>query len=162
VAKLDRLARNVAFLAALQESGVEFVACDQPHANRLTLDILSAVAEDEARRTSERTRAALAQKKARGFTLGHPDTLTAEGRAAGRAAVLAKRGDRFAVWAARHRHTLNAFRARGGSLRELADALGSADVPTPTGRFEWHATTVLRVLARLDDQASGYASAAPI
>ena len=58
VAKLDRLARNVAFLSALMESGVEFVAVDQPHANRLTIHILAAVAEDEARRISERTKVA--------------------------------------------------------------------------------------------------------
>ena len=54
VAKLDRLARNVAFTSALMESGVDFVCCDNPHANRLTIHILAAVAEDEARRISER------------------------------------------------------------------------------------------------------------
>ncbi len=48
VAKLDRLARNVAFLSALMDSKVPFVACDNPHANRLTLHILAAVAEAEA------------------------------------------------------------------------------------------------------------------
>src|SRR5581483_10028207 len=66
IAKLDRLARNVAFIAAMMEAGVEFVACDQPFASRLTLHILAAVAEDEARRISERTKAALAAAKARG------------------------------------------------------------------------------------------------
>jgi DNA invertase Pin-like site-specific DNA recombinase len=49
IAKLDRLARNVAFTANLMESGVDFVACDNPHANRLTIHILAAVAENEAR-----------------------------------------------------------------------------------------------------------------
>ena len=60
IAKLDRLARNVAFVSRIMESGVDFVACDNPHANRLTIHILAAVAEDEARRISERTKAALA------------------------------------------------------------------------------------------------------
>jgi DNA invertase Pin-like site-specific DNA recombinase len=77
IAKLDRLARNVAFLANLLESGAEFLACDNPTANRLTIHILAAVAEDEARRISERTKAALAAYKARGGQLGTPGNLTA-------------------------------------------------------------------------------------
>ena len=70
VAKLDRLARNVAFTSALMESNAEFICCDQPRANRLTIHILAAVAEDEARRISERTKAALQAAKARGVKLG--------------------------------------------------------------------------------------------
>jgi DNA invertase Pin-like site-specific DNA recombinase len=72
IAKLDRLSRNLAFVATLMESGVEFVAVDNPHANKLTIHILAAVAEHEREAISERTKAALAAAKARGRRLGTP------------------------------------------------------------------------------------------
>lgn len=72
IAKLDRLSRNLAFIATLMESGVEFVAVDNPHANKLTVHILAAVAQHEREMISERTRAALQAAKARGTVLGNP------------------------------------------------------------------------------------------
>jgi DNA invertase Pin-like site-specific DNA recombinase len=72
IAKLDRLSRNLAFIATLMESGVEFVAVDNPHATKLTVHILAAVAEHEREMISERTRAALRAAKARGTRLGNP------------------------------------------------------------------------------------------
>jgi len=70
VAKLDRLARNVAFVTMLMESGVELVCADFPTANRLAIHVLSAVAEHEARMISSRTKAGLAAAKAKGVALG--------------------------------------------------------------------------------------------
>jgi DNA invertase Pin-like site-specific DNA recombinase len=83
IAKLDRLSRNVHFLSGLMESGVDFIACDNPNVNRLTVHILAAVAEDEAIRISERTKAAMAAYKARGGVLGTLANLTAAGRSKG-------------------------------------------------------------------------------
>jgi len=92
IAKLDRLARNVAFISNLMESGVEFEAVDFPQANRLTIHIMAAMAEHEAKMISERTKAALAAAKRRGVKLGgdRGARLTAQARAAGRAALQAK------------------------------------------------------------------------
>jgi len=67
IAKLDRLARNVYFISGLMESGVDFICCDMPEANRFVLHVLAAVAEQEARNTSERTKAAFAALSARGM-----------------------------------------------------------------------------------------------
>ena len=72
IAKLDRLSRNLAFIATLMDSNVEFIAADNPHANRLTVHILAAVAEYERTAISERTRAALQAAKHRGVKLGGP------------------------------------------------------------------------------------------
>ncbi len=66
IAKLDRLARNVAFISGLMEAKVDFVACDNPYATRLTIHILAAVAEHEREMISQRTKVALAAAKARG------------------------------------------------------------------------------------------------
>lgn len=70
IAKLDRLARNVHFISGLMESRVEFVAADNPHANRLMVHMLAAFAEHERDMISQRTKAALAAAKARGVQLG--------------------------------------------------------------------------------------------
>ncbi|MBG8555036.1 recombinase family protein [Hymenobacter guriensis] len=83
VAKLDRLARNLAFLTALMESRVRFKAVDMPAADEFTIHVLGAVAEKEAKAISTRTKDALAAKKARGFQLGTPANLTAEARVKG-------------------------------------------------------------------------------
>lgn len=80
VAKLDRLARNVAFLATLMESRVRFQAVDLPAADEFTLHIMAAVAQKEASAISTRTRDALAAKKVRGAQLGTPANLTQAAR----------------------------------------------------------------------------------
>ena len=76
IANLDRLSRNVGFVMTLKDSGVNFVACDLPDANTLSVGMMVTFAQYEAERTSERTIAALAQKKLQGFKLGKPENLT--------------------------------------------------------------------------------------
>jgi DNA invertase Pin-like site-specific DNA recombinase len=82
IAKLDRLSRNLAFIAALMDSGVEFIAVDKPHANKLTIHILAAVAQHEREIISARTSAALKAAKARGKRLGNPKLSDARRHAA--------------------------------------------------------------------------------
>jgi DNA invertase Pin-like site-specific DNA recombinase len=147
IAKWDRLARNVAFTAALLESGVEFVACDNPHATRFTIHILAAVAEHEAAMISTRTKAALAAAKARGQKLGNPNgarALRGLGNAAGIAAVKAG-ADRHA---AQVLPVVAALRAEGiTSLKAIARALNERGVLAPRGGT-WLATSVRNLLAR--------------
>ena len=138
IAKLDRLARNVAFVSALMETGIEFVAVDAPFANRLMIHVLSAVAEWEREQISERTKAALAAAKARGVKLGqHGATLAAQKRA---------EADRFAETI--RPAVLEAREAGCISLRDYAAHLSASGTPTANGG-KWHASNVSLVLQRL-------------
>jgi DNA invertase Pin-like site-specific DNA recombinase len=148
IAKLDRLARNVHFISGLMESGVDFTAVDFPQANRLTVHILAAVAEHEAKMISERTKAALAAAKARGVKLGgdRGARLTPEARQAGCRAVTA-RADARASDLAPIVKELQATGAR--SLRAIAAKLNERAIRTPRGNGRWQAGTVHQLLARL-------------
>src|SRR6266481_1989090 len=94
IAKLDRLSRNLAFIATLMDSGVEFVAVDNPHANKLTIHILAAVAQHEREIISARTSAALKAAKARGKRLGNPKLSEARQHAA---AAKRRRADQYSA-----------------------------------------------------------------
>ena len=148
IAKLDRLARNVHFVSGLMESGVEFVAADMPTVNRLTVHILAAVAEEEARMISARTKAALAAAKARGVRLGNPNLL-AGSPAQARAANAVKTG-RAQVRAADVLPFIEQARRAGATtLQQLADALAARGVPTPSGSgARWRPVQVARVMGR--------------
>jgi DNA invertase Pin-like site-specific DNA recombinase len=137
IAKLDRLSRNLAFIATLMDSGVEFVAVDNPHATRLTLHILAAVAEHEREMIADRTKAALRAAKARGIRLGRngADRLAPTYHAA-------------AIERARQlTPMLSDMRNAGMSARQMALQLSARNIPTLTGA-RWHAQTVIRMLDR--------------
>ncbi len=158
IAKLDRLSRSVSFVSNLMESGVDFVACDMPVANRLTVHMLAAVAENEARMISDRTRVALAAAKRRGTTLGG-----FRGRAATHADRERARIAKGAIANARASDlatTILALQAEGiTSCRAIAMRLTDMNIPTtgshdkngrPTGHGgSWTGVQVSRVLARL-------------
>lgn len=147
IAKLDRLARNVAFISNLMESGVEFVAVDMPQANRFVVHILAAVAEQEAEAISKRTKAALAAAKARGTRLGGR-RVTAK-----RFAEIASHGRRVRMERAQAARaellpTITKLQEAGTiTLRAIAAELNSREIPTPRGG-EWSAVQVLRVIGK--------------
>lgn len=147
IAKLDRLARNVAFISGLMESGVEFTAVDFPQANRLTVHILAAVAEHEAAMISARTKAALAAAKARGRVLGGDRGNFAEIQARGNAASQTVRTAKADRKAADIAPLVRDLQATGASLRVIAAELNARGIPTARGG-EWSAVQVSRVLAR--------------
>jgi len=151
VAKLDRLGRNVAFLSKLIESGVQFVACDNPHANTFTLHILAAVAEHEAKMISSRTKQALAQAKKRGVLLGatNPNcrNLTKAGVARG-----SKRGgkamrERSAAFHASIDPIVLGLLAEGMSIDQAAEEMNRRGYKTANGG-PWNARHVRRVAQR--------------
>lgn len=145
VAKLDRLSRNVAFLATLQDSGTRFLAVDMPEANELTIHIMAAVAQAERKAISKRTKEALASAKARGVSLGgsrgNPDALR-QGPAA--SAIVRRRvTSERAAKVRRHIESLS----DGGapSLRRIAEHLNEVGIMAPRGGA-WSAAQVKRVL----------------
>ena len=146
IAKLDRLARNVAFVSALMDAGIDFEAVDFPQANRLTIHIMAAVAEHEAKAISERTKAALAAAKARGVKLGGYRVgakLTADDSKAGRDArtrIATQRATDIAP-------TIQAAGAK--SLGAIAAGLNAKGIPTARGNGTWSAVQVSRVMSRL-------------
>lgn len=142
IAKLDRLARNVHFISELLESGVDFVAADMPHANKLTIHIIAAVAEYERDVIAKRTKAALGAAKARGRKLGNPRvselSMAASLRAQQNADEFAKRIAPDLAW----------LQARGiTSPSKIAAALNEKSVRTQRGR-RWTPTGVSNVLLR--------------
>ncbi|RIV84676.1 recombinase family protein [Aurantiacibacter zhengii] len=135
IAKLDRLARNVAFISQLMETRVEFVACDAPYANRLMLHILSAFAEHEREQVSVRTKAALAAAKARGVKLGKNGP------------ALARQNKNAAIEFAQSLRSEfeSLFSSRNRTYTSAAEELNRRDVRTREGA-RWTATQVSRVL----------------
>jgi DNA invertase Pin-like site-specific DNA recombinase len=163
VAKLDRLSRNVAFLAALQDSNVKFVAADMPEANELTVHIMAAVAQAERKAISKRTSEALTAAKARGQRLGNPNGAAALRRAGkGNTASLATIRAGACGRAEQLRPIIEDMRSRGViSLRDLATELNNNGIVTARGG-RWHASSVRNLISRLAQQAPDGLAVEPI
>ena len=141
IAKLDRLARNVHFISGLMESGVEFIATDNPQANKLMIHMLAAFAEHEREQISIRTKDALAAAKARGAELGK------NGK------VLGLRNHAAALsFAASLRDIISDIRASGHTTtRAICEQLNLRQIPTAGGAGrQWHLPTVHALLRRLE------------
>jgi DNA invertase Pin-like site-specific DNA recombinase len=146
IAKLDRLSRNLHFITGLMESKVEFVAVDFPEANELTIHIMAAMAQHEAKMISQRTKAALAAAKARGVSLG-------KAGASNLRPNIEKRQEQAREFAEKLRGTVEGFRLRGISQRAMTEELNILGIQTARGG-QWSLMQVQRLLATLDSSKS--------
>lgn len=131
IAKLDRLARNVSFVSSLMDAGIEFLAVDMPSANNFTIHIFSALAEQEAKLISSRTRLALAELRKSGVTLGNPENLNSDARAKG-----VQKIKENAINNDRNRQAqsvIQSCKERGMSYREIANYLNELNFKTRYG-----------------------------
>lgn len=150
IAKLDRLSRDAAFLLNLQAFKVDFVACDMPEANELTVGLMAVIAQAESKMIGARTRAAMAAAKARGQVFGNPNGAEALRRAgkgngasceAQKAAALTRAHDLADV--------LEDVEAQGHTtLAAIAAELNRRGIKTARGGM-WHASSVANVRRRL-------------
>jgi DNA invertase Pin-like site-specific DNA recombinase len=145
IAKLDRLARNVKFITTLMESGIEFVACDMPTANKFTIHIFAALAEQEAEMISQRTKLALGELKKQGVKLGKPENLNNEAIAKG----LLKRKENALNDENNRKATLliKSMKNEGKSFYEITRELNKAGFKTRRGN-NFYITQVINLYER--------------
>lgn len=141
ISRLDRMSRNSAFINQLLESNIDFVCCDFPEANKLTIRILAAVAQWEAETISLRTKAALVEAKKRGVILGNPNIKEARLRSS---KSIRANADEFA---SRHQEDFKRLRKAGFTLSEIASKYNLNEVRTARGGI-WSATQVSRIINR--------------
>lgn len=143
IAKLDRLGRNVAFISALMESEVDFIAVDNPSANKLIVHIMAAFAEHERDLISQRTKDALQMAKKRGVKLGEYGKN-----------VLAKQNKKASKdFARKMKPVIKQLKKEGYStVREITQRLNELEIQTYTGSGKWHINTVHRLLTEINSK----------
>ena len=154
IARLDRLSRDAAFLLNLQASSVDFVCCDMPEANAMTIGVMALVAQNARETISANTKAALAAAKARGTRLGNPNGAAALRRAGKgnvdavevvKANALTRAQDLADV--------LEDLENQGfTTLTVIADELNRRGIKTARGG-RWHASSVSNLRRRLAEAA---------
>jgi DNA invertase Pin-like site-specific DNA recombinase len=147
IAKLDRLARNAEFLLRLQNSGVDFVCCDCPNADKFTVGILALVAQRERELISERTRLGLAAAKAKGVKMGTPNPQKAVA-----AMMMANKSARL-EFNSEISPIIGEIKSAGvQTLQGIADCLNRRGIPTRSGKT-WYPTTVRNVINGSDSKS---------
>ncbi len=149
IAKLDRLARNVSFVSSLMDAGIEFVAVDMPSANHFTIHIFSALAEQEAKLISTRTKQALAELKKKGVKLGSPKNLTNDARNKGVQTIKenALNNDRNR----QAQSIISNCKEKGMTYRQIADYLNELNFKTRYGK-QFLASSVHQLYNRMQLQ----------
>ena len=147
IARLDRLARNVHFISGLMESGVNFVAVDNPYMTKFNAQILACVAELEAEMISTRTKAALQALKAQGKQLGTPSNLTKEAKLKGLSTVNTAKKEKAKRFSAGILPTILQLQLKNYSVKGIATFLNEQKVPSASGKIGvWQSNKVLNIL----------------
>lgn len=141
ISKLDRLARQLSFLAKFIESKVPLVVAELPHANKMLLQMMAVFAEAERDMVSQRTKDALAAAKKRGVVLGNPKLADARVNAA---KARKRKADQFA---SKHCYDVLRWRDKGHSLAAIAERLNDMNWLGPRGG-KWHPKSVSNLMDR--------------
>ena len=149
IAKLDRLARNVSFIFALRDSGVEFQCCDIPEANTLTIGLFAVLAQHERELISKRTCDALQAKKAQGFKLGSPKGFVGDVQKQGPQARKQRAAEHLTT--RQLAELVRLYRGQQHSYQAIAEKLNASGYQTRQGQA-FAPMTVWR-LARLNAEA---------
>jgi DNA invertase Pin-like site-specific DNA recombinase len=141
IATLDRLARNVAFIAALMESEIKFKAVDFPFADEFMLHIRAAFAQLESKMISTRTKLALQAAKKRGVKLGTNAKKLAE-----------LNRKKYLAFAKKMKPKIERIINDGYiTVREITEELNRKKIRTVTGKeAQWHLSTVHKLLKQIE------------